>query len=219
MDSFEWNKIAGAVLGTTLFVLAVRVIAESAFETEPLEKQAYVIEGVQEATAPAGATAPAVEPDPDFGTVLAAANVQNGATVAERCAACHSWDASGKNMIGPSLHGVVLRPKASHPGFDYSPAMKAKGGEWTYADLYHFLKQPAVFVPGTKMAFAGLPRAQDRIDIIAFLRMQADSPAPLPAPQPAAAEAPATAAAPAEGAPANGVETAAPTPAAEHPAH
>jgi cytochrome c len=219
MDSFEWNKIAGAVLGTTLFVLAVGVIAEAVFDVEPLEKQAFVIEGVEETAAPAGTAAPAAEPDPDFGTVIAAANVQNGASVAERCAACHSWDASGKNMIGPSLHGVVMRPKASHPGFDYSPAMKAKGGAWTYADLFHFLKQPAVFIPGTKMAFAGLPRAQDRIDIIAFLRMQADSPAPLPPPQPATAEAAPAGAAPAEGAAAQGVERAQPTPAAEHPVH
>jgi cytochrome c len=116
-------------------------------------------------------------------------------------------------MIGPGLYGVVGRAKAGHPGFDYSPAMKAKGGEWSYADLFHFLKQPAVFVPGTKMAFAGLPRTQDRIDLIAFLRMQAASPAPLPPPQPATAET-----APAEGAPAaEGVERAEPTPAADHP--
>jgi cytochrome c len=139
--------------------------------------------------------------------------------VAERCAACHNWDASGKNMIGPGLHSVVMRAKASQPGFDYSPAMKAKGGAWTYADLFHFLKQPAVFIPGTKMAFAGLPRAQDRIDIIAFLRMQADSPAPLPPPQPATAETSPAGAAPAEGAAAQGVERARPTPAAERPAH
>src|SRR5689334_3682376 len=111
MDSFEWNKIAGAVLGTTLFVLAVRVVAEAAFDVEPLEKQAYVVEGVQEEAPAGGAAAPAAEPDPDFGTVIASANVQNGASVAERCAACHSWDASGKNMIGPGLYGVVGRAK------------------------------------------------------------------------------------------------------------
>jgi cytochrome c len=73
-----------------------------------------------------------------------------------------------------------VAPKASHPGFDYSAAMKAKGGNWTYAELFAFLRQPAAFVPGTKMSFAGLPRAQERLNVIAFLRMQADAPAPLP---------------------------------------
>jgi cytochrome c len=83
-------------------------------------------------------------------------------------------------MIGPNLFGVVGRPKASHPGFDYSAAMKAKGGDWSYPDLFNFLRQPAVFVPGTKMSFAGLPKPQDRLNVMAFLRMQADTPAPLP---------------------------------------
>jgi cytochrome c len=75
----------------------------------------------------------------------------------------------------------VDRPKAMAADFDYSPALREKGGNWTYADLYEFLRQPAVYVPGTKMGFAGLPRSQDRLNLIAFLRMQADTPAPLPA--------------------------------------
>jgi len=110
----------------------------------------------------------------------------NGAMIAERCAACHDWTRGGPNKIGPNLYGVVGRPRASHPGFDYSPAMKAKTGNWSYADLFQFLKQPQVFIPGTKMTFGGLPRPQDRLDVIAFLRMQADAPSPLPPPAPAA---------------------------------
>jgi cytochrome c len=107
------------------------------------------------------------------------ADAMAGESVAERCGACHDWSKGGPNKIGPNLYGVIGRPKASHPGFDYSPAMKEKGGNWSYADLFTFLRQPAAFVPGTKMTFAGLPRVQDRLNVIAFLRMQADSPAPL----------------------------------------
>jgi cytochrome c len=107
------------------------------------------------------------------------ADAMAGATIAERCAACHDWTKGGPNKIGPNLYGVVGRPKASHPGFDYSAAVKAKGGAWNYAELFNFLRQPAAFAPGTKMSFAGLPRAADRLNVIAFLRMQADSPAPL----------------------------------------
>ena len=78
--------------------------------------------------------------------------------------------------------------------------MKAKGGNWTYDELFKFIKSPQAYIPGTKMSFAGVSRAQDRIDLIAFLRTNADSPVAIPAPAPAAApkEAPeAPAAAPA----------------------
>ena len=187
MDSFEWNKIAGGILGTILFVMVLWMGVESVFEVHPLAKPAYVVEGVEEHAAPeAGAAAPAEEKLPDFGTVLATASVEKGATVAERCAVCHDWSKGGPHKIGPNLHSVVERAKASAAGFDFSPPLKAKGGTWTYADLFIFLKQPAVFAPGNKMAFAGLPREQDRLDLIAFLRTQADTPAALPAAQPAA---------------------------------
>jgi cytochrome c len=81
--------------------------------------------------------------------------------------------------------------------------MKAKGGTWTYDELFKFLKSPGAYIPGTKMSFAGISRAEDRINLIAFLRTNADSPAAIPAPKPAApaAAAPAAgAAAPAAGA-------------------
>ncbi len=97
--------------------------------------------------------------------------------IAERCMVCHGWDKGGPTMIGPNLYGVVGRPKAMEAGFDYSPALREKGGNWTYEDLFVFFQQPGVYAPGTKMAFAGLPRTQDRLNLIAFLRMQADAPA------------------------------------------
>jgi len=175
-------KIMGSLLGAILFIVAVHIVSQAIYYAPPPAKPAYVVPGVAAtAEAPAPAAAPAAEPPPDFATVIPAADAMAGAAIAERCAACHDWTMGGPNKIGPNLYGVVGRPKGSHPGFDYSAAMKAKGGEWTYADLFEFLRQPAVYVPGTKMSFAGLPRAQDRLNVIAFLRMQADSPAPLPA--------------------------------------
>ncbi|HMI97949.1 MAG TPA: cytochrome c family protein [Micropepsaceae bacterium] len=183
MDSNEWNKIIGSVLGTVLFVVAVHIASQAVYYAPPPAKAAYVVPGVEAKTeAPAAAAAaPAAEAIPDFGAVLPMADAMAGAMIAERCAACHDWAKGGPNKIGPNLFGVVGRPKASHPGFDYSAAVKAKGGDWSYADLFNFLRQPAVYAPGTKMSFAGLPRTQDRLNVIAFLRMQADTPAPLPA--------------------------------------
>ena len=176
-------RIMGGVLGAILFVVAVHIASQAIYYAPPPAKPAYVVPGVAakaEASTPAPAAAPAAEATPDFATAIPAADAMAGASIAERCGACHDWSKGGPNKIGPNLYGVVGRPKASHPGFDYSAPMKAKGGNWTYAELFNFLRQPAAFVPGTKMSFAGLPRAADRLNVIAFLRMQADSPAPLP---------------------------------------
>jgi cytochrome c len=134
---------------------------------------------------------------PDWGTVLASADVAKGAEVHKRCEQCHDISKGGPNKIGPELWGVVGRPRASHPGFSYSSAMKAKGGSWTFDELFHFLKSPGSYIPGTKMSFAGLRSSQDRIDLIAYLRTQSDSPVPIPPPS---AAKPAEAAAPADGA-------------------
>ena len=196
MDSFEWNKIAGAVLGTLIFIFVVRLVAEAVYEPEVPAKPGYVVQGVAEATGGA-ATAPVEEAMPDWGTVLASADAAAGKTTSAKCEACHDTSSAKTNKIGPALFGVVGRARASVADFSYSSAMKAKGGEWSYDELFKFIKSPGAYIPGTKMSFAGISKTQDRINLIAFLRSNADSPAPLPAAAPAAA---APAAAPAAGA-------------------
>jgi cytochrome c len=194
MDSFEWNKIIGATLGTILFVLAVHISSQAVVYAPPPAKPGYVVPGVEaKKEGPAPAAAPVAEALPDWATAIPAADVMAGEMIAERCGACHDWTKGGPNKIGPNLYGIVGRQRASQPGFEYSPAMKMKGGNWTYDELFQFLRQPAAFVPGTKMTFSGLPKPQDRTDVVAFLRMQADMPAPLPPPRPAEAPAPAPA--------------------------
>lgn len=181
MDSYQFNKIFGAVVGTALFIQTTIVASDFLFEAEAPEKPGYAVPGAAaEAEKPAEA-APAAEGMPDFATAIPTADVMAGEMIAERCAACHDWTKDGPNKIGPNLWGVVGRDKASHPGFTFSPVMQSSGGDWTYSNLFQFLERPAIVVPGTKMTFAGLPRAQDRINVIAFLRMQADMPAALPA--------------------------------------
>ena len=192
MDSFEWNKIIGAVLGTAIFIFVVRVVAESIYEPEKPAKPGYVVEGVVENPA-GGAAAPVEEALPDWGTVLAKADVAQGKATSSKCEACHDTSSAKTIKIGPPLFGVVDRARASIAGFSYSGAMKAKGGTWTYDELFKFLKSPGAYVPGTKMSFAGISRAEDRVNLIAFLRTNADSPAAIPAPKPAAAAAPADA--------------------------
>lgn len=207
MDSFEWNKIIGAVLGTAIFIFVVRQAAEVIYEPEQPAKPGYVVEGVAEATAAGPAAAPVAEVIPDWGTVLPAADVAAGKTVSGRCEQCHDLSKDGPNKIGPNLYALVDRARASHPGFDYSGAMKAKGGNWSYDELFKYLKSPASYIPGNKMSFAGLPREQDRINLIAYLRSNADSPAAIPAPAPKAA---APAAPPADAGKADAAKPAAP---------
>lgn len=197
MDSWEWNKIAGAVLGTLIFVLVIRFATESLFTVEPPAKESYHVEGVVTASASTGGAAavPAEEALPDFGTVLPTADVAAGKSVSTKCEQCHDLSNGGPNKIGPNLWGLIGRPRASHPGFSYSSAMSGDHNPWTYDELFKFLKQPQAMVPGTKMSFAGLHSAADRINLLAYLRTQEDTPAPIPEPAPAK---PADAAKPAE---------------------
>ncbi|HZQ39142.1 MAG TPA: cytochrome c family protein [Rhizomicrobium sp.] len=207
MDSFEWNKIIGAVLGTAIFIFVVREVASVIYEPEVPAKPGYVVEGVSETPGAGAAATPVAEVTPDWGTVLPAADLAAGKTVSVKCEQCHDLSKGGPNKIGPNLYGVVDRERATHPGFDYSSAMKAKGGSWTYDELFKYLKSPQSYVPGTKMSFAGLSSEKDRINLIAYLRSNADSPAAIPAPAPktaAPAAASAGAAAPAPSGAASG---------------
>ncbi len=91
-----------------------------------------------------------------------------GKSVFNKCAICHS-PAPGKTIVGPTLFGVVGRPSASVPGFSYSDAMKAANKTWDAATLDVYLTDPKAMVPGTKMIFAGLPKTEDRANVIAYL--------------------------------------------------
>ena len=96
-----------------------------------------------------------------------------------RCQTCHTFDNGGPNRVGPNLWNVVGRDKGNAPGYTYSDTMKAAPGTWTYGDLDAFLTAPAKFLPGTKMAFAGIADAKDRANLIAHLRSLSTAPVPL----------------------------------------
>jgi cytochrome c len=176
MDSFEFNKVLGAVLGTCLFVIALNITAGAIFAPQKPAKPGYAV-AVEEHP---GETKAAAAPSEPIETLLASASAERGQNTAKQCQACHSFEKGGPNKVGPNLYGVVNRPRASEPGFNYSPAMKAKGGTWTYDELNKFLANPQAYIPGTAMGFAGIPRDNQRADLIAYLRTLADSPAPLP---------------------------------------
>ncbi len=129
--------------------------------------QAYVIDtGEGEAE-----TEAAAEETVDFATLLAAADPAAGEKVFGKCKACHKMD--GTDGTGPHLNGIVNKAKAASEGFGYSDALVAMAGDtWTPENLDAFLTNPKGYAPGTKMSFAGLPKPEDRANLIAWLGTQ-----------------------------------------------
>lgn len=188
-DTMTITKAGGALCGAFLIFLLGKWAAEGLYTTAPASHggeevaQAYSIdtgadeaasdEAPAEATAAEGATAEAPADTSGEATAeapaatVAAGDAAAGEKVFNKCKACHKTD--GTNATGPHLDGVVGRTVASVEGFKYSNGMTAHGGDWTPEALDAFLTDPKGVVPGTKMTFAGLPKPEDRANVIAYL--------------------------------------------------
>jgi cytochrome c len=174
----RFNTIAGWVLFSGIVALGLNAVSERVFNAnrpERPEKMGYPIEGVAE---------PGAEPQVDLGTLLAAADPVAGEKVFQKCSSCHTAAQGGANGIGPDLWGTVGEPIGKgKAGFAFSSALSGHGGNWTYENLFEWLKKPSAFAPGTKMTFAGLSDPKDRANVIAYLKQQGGGP---PFPPPAA---------------------------------
>lgn len=180
MNSFELNKIFGAILGTLVFVMGVGFIADEIYA--PIEGRGASYELPEPAAE--GETAVAETPGvPSIAARMQTASAEAGAALMPRCQSCHDYSPDNANRVGPGLYGIVGHPIGGHEGFAYSDVLAQMGAEgevWDYEHLDGFLENPRTYTPGTKMSFAGLSNPDDRANLIAFLRENSDEPYPLP---------------------------------------
>jgi cytochrome c len=187
-DALFFNKLAGAVLTAGILFYAAMFATEILYHPEELAENAVPIDLGEAAVAAAPVEEAPAGPDPIL-AMLVTADIAAGETLTRRCTSCHSFEEGGANKVGPNLWNVVAGPKGHIDGFAYSDALMAMADQpWGYAELNHFLWNPKDYMPGTKMNFAGLRSAQDRANLIAYMRSMSGSPAELPTQEEIAAE-------------------------------
>jgi len=179
MDSFEINKIVAAILMVALLVIGIGKLSNTIFHVEKPKTPGYAVE-VEQATTVAASAEIAVEEKIDIAALMAIGDLASGKKIFKKCAACHSIIKGGKNKIGPALYNVVERKVGGVADYKYSKALTAYDKNWTLEELNGFLKKPAKYIKGTKMAYAGLRKEKDRASVIKYLNQNSDNPIPLP---------------------------------------
>lgn len=155
------------------FAIAVAVIVTSILITKALYHEKEVKKrGYEIAIAKDGKVVVKQEKVITLSEALKTADFDRGKKIFKKCASCHNAEKGASAKVGPNLWGVVNRKKASSSGFSYSKALLAKGGSWDLESINQFIQKPKDFVPGTKMAFGGLKKPQDRADVILYLSKQ-----------------------------------------------
>ena len=201
MGELGLNKIFGALLATALGLMLLTQLpavvfggsgghhgdeAEAASLSEKMCQQFHYCIDVAEA---AGAGAAAVEEVFDLGAALIGADLSRGERLfGSQCATCHTINAGGANGTGPNLYNTVGADKAHIAGFNYSGALSNAEGSWSYENLDEWLKNPAGYLRGTSMSFAGIRRDTDRAAVIAYLAAYTENPPAFPEPLPVADE-------------------------------
>ncbi|MBV8091563.1 MAG: cytochrome c family protein [Alphaproteobacteria bacterium] len=169
MASFEWNKIIASILTAMIVAWVSGILATQLIEPKRPEKPVFMPVGAEQVAA-APAEQPAAGKLEPIEPLLAKADPKRGEQLAKVCTTCHTFDKGGPNKIGPNLWDVTEENIATVPNYQFSAALQAEKGEkWDPEKLNQWLHNPQSFAKGTKMTFAGFPKAQDRADVIAYL--------------------------------------------------
>lgn len=168
MDSYEFNKIAGALLASLLVIIGVQNLSSILFDPQAADPASYPVE-VASDDAAAGGDGEAAEEGPSLAVLLASADASKGEKVARKCVACHTFEEGGENKVGPNLYGILGRAVGTAPGFAFNDGMANDGGTWTYERLNDFIADPKAMFPDTKMGFAGERKDGKRADLLAYL--------------------------------------------------
>lgn len=181
-EDFELDKIVVSIALSIFILIFSANLGGFIYRTEHIvEERGFEIEIMDASTIAAAAKG---LPDVlDLKEIFKNVDLESGKRVFNKCAVCHTPGKGGKNKVGPNLWGILNAKVANVNGFAYSSAMKKRGDDglkWTYEELYRYLYAPKKHVPGTKMAFAGLKKDEDRVNLIEYLRTLSDRPLPLP---------------------------------------
>ena len=180
MDSFELNKIIGAILLVALLVIGIGKVSNLVFKINKPEKSNYKVELDVKTAEIKGDEEPVQREIVDIAALLSTGDLAHGEKVFKKCSACHSIKSGGGNKIGPALYNVVGRKVGVLDDYKYSKALAEYEKNWSFEELNGFLLKPKDWIKGTKMAYAGLRKEKDRASVILYLNKYSDSPLPLP---------------------------------------
>ena len=182
MSGLEFNKIIASIIVAIFFFIIIGFIGNFIVKIDKNNKQqtAYKIDIPEQSSNSESSTSASIMELEPISSLLISASFENGEKIFKKCATCHNYEKNSKSKVGPNLWNLINRPKASVDGFAYSKALVDYGGLWTYEDLNGFIYKPKDYIEGSKMNFAGLKKAEDRADLIFWLRDQSDNPVSLP---------------------------------------
>lgn len=179
MSGLELNKVSAAVLVAAIVAMVTGFAADGLYHPKEPEKRGYSIDVPE--VAEEGDAAPVDDTPVNILAYLQEADVEAGKALTKKCTACHNFEKGGANKVGPALYGIIGRDIASSSGFAYSQALQDKEGSWEFQNLSQFLLKPKLWAPGTKMAYAGMKKPEQRGNLIAYLNTLAASPKQIPA--------------------------------------
>lgn len=175
------NKIIVSVVLALVLIIGINKLSDVVYYVEKPEKPAYSVTETSSETLVETVSSESQDLQPgDIKTLLALGSAENGMKVFKKCAACHSIAKDGKNKIGPALWGVIGRKTGSISDYKYSKALLAYGKEWSFEEMNGFLIKPKDWIKGTKMAYAGLKKEEERASVILYLNSMSDNPMPTP---------------------------------------